>query len=40
VGLELAGDLGYTYPLEDDGRMNEYLRRVRDLPKDASSYDE
>jgi aminoglycoside 6-adenylyltransferase len=40
MGLELAGDLGYTYPLEDDRRMNEYLRRVRDLPKDASSYDE
>jgi aminoglycoside 6-adenylyltransferase len=39
VGLELAENLGYAYPLEDDRRMNEYLRRVRDLPKDAKSYD-
>jgi aminoglycoside 6-adenylyltransferase len=40
VGQELAQNLGYAYPLDDDRRMNEYLRRVRELPKDAISYDE
>jgi aminoglycoside 6-adenylyltransferase len=40
VGQELAENLGYAYPLDDDRRMNEYLQRVRDLPKDADSYDE
>jgi aminoglycoside 6-adenylyltransferase len=40
VGLELAGNLGCDYPLEDDRRMNEYLRRVRNLPRDAGSYDD
>lgn len=40
VGQELAGNLGYAYPLEDDRRMIEYLRRVRELPKNAVSYDE
>jgi aminoglycoside 6-adenylyltransferase len=40
IGLELADNLGYDYPLEDDRRMNEYLRRVRDLPRDAGSYDD
>jgi aminoglycoside 6-adenylyltransferase len=40
VGLELASNLGYEYPLEDDCRMNEYLRRVKNLPKDAVSYDD
>ncbi|MGD0006345.1 MAG: aminoglycoside 6-adenylyltransferase [Anaerolineaceae bacterium] len=40
VGLELAGNLGYDYPLEDDCRTNEYLQRVRALPKDAASFEE
>jgi aminoglycoside 6-adenylyltransferase len=40
IGLELADNLGYDYPLEDDRRMNEYLRRVRDLPRHAGSYDD
>ena len=40
VGLELAENLDYAYPLEDDRRVNEYLQRVRALPKDALSYDE
>jgi aminoglycoside 6-adenylyltransferase len=40
VGLELASNLGYEYPLEDDRRMIEYLRRVKNLPKDAVSYDD
>ena len=40
VGMELAENLGYAYPLEDDRRMIEYLQRVRGLPKDAKSYEE
>lgn len=39
IGLELADDLGYVYPIEDDRRTMEYLRRVRTLPKDATSFD-
>lgn len=38
VGQELARELGYNYPLEDDQRMMEYLKHVRALPKDATSY--
>jgi aminoglycoside 6-adenylyltransferase len=39
IGQELAQALGYAYPLEDDQRTNEYLRKVRALPKDAVSFD-
>lgn len=39
IGQELAQALGYTYPLDDDRRTNEYLRKVRALPKDAMSFD-
>jgi len=39
IGLELAKALDYDYPLEDDGRVTEYLHRVRSLPQDAVSYD-
>ncbi len=40
VGLELADNLGYAYPLEDDRRVNVYLRQVQALPQDAMSFDE
>jgi aminoglycoside 6-adenylyltransferase len=39
IGQELAQGLGYAYPLEDDRRTNEYLRKVQALPKDALSFD-
>jgi aminoglycoside 6-adenylyltransferase len=39
VGQELAQDLGYVYPLEDDQRTVEYLHAVRALPKEAVSFD-
>lgn len=32
VGMELAGRLGYPYPMEDDERVIAYLLRVRRLP--------
>jgi aminoglycoside 6-adenylyltransferase len=38
VGQELARELGYNYPLEDDQRMLKYLEHVRALPKNATSY--
>jgi aminoglycoside 6-adenylyltransferase len=40
VGQEVAGHLGYAYPLEDDRRMNAYLWTVRALPKDALDFGE
>jgi len=40
VGLEVAENFGYAYPLDDDRRMIEYLQRVRELPKNAVSYDD
>ncbi len=33
IGPELAEQLGYEYPLEDDRRVTEYLQKVRELPK-------
>ncbi len=39
IGLELAHELGYAYPLEDDRRTVAYLQQVRLLPKDAISFD-
>ncbi len=38
IGMEVAGALGYTYPLQDDQRVSEYLRRVRSLPADAVDF--
>lgn len=39
VGLELAEGLEYKYPIDDDKRVNEYLKRVCSLPKNADSFD-
>lgn len=36
-GVEIAHNLGYSYPLQDDQRVTAYLRRVSQLPKDAST---
>lgn len=33
IGQPLAAELGYEYPLQDDERVLEYLRKVRALPK-------
>jgi aminoglycoside 6-adenylyltransferase len=35
IGVELADNLGYEYPLDDDRRVSGFLQRVRSLPKDA-----
>ena len=39
IGSEVADDLGYTYPRQDDERVTAYLKRVSTLPGDADSYD-
>ncbi|NBI27941.1 aminoglycoside 6-adenylyltransferase [Chengkuizengella marina] len=35
LGLDTAEHLGYEYPIEDDEKATEYLKKVKDLPKDA-----
>jgi aminoglycoside 6-adenylyltransferase len=37
VGGEVAGALGYTYPVGDDERVMAFLKRVRALPREAQS---
>ena len=37
VGLEIADNLGYSYPLQDDQRVTAYLKQVSQLPKEAST---
>ena len=39
IGVEIADNLGYVYPLQDDERVTAYLKQVSTLPKDANSYD-
>lgn len=38
TGREVAQHLGCRYPLEEDERMTEYLRKVMELPGDATSF--
>ena len=38
IGLEIVDNLGYTYPFQDDQRVTAYLKQVRQLPKDASTF--
>jgi aminoglycoside 6-adenylyltransferase len=35
TALEVANYFGYTYPFEDDRRVTDYPKHVRDLPRDA-----
>ncbi len=39
LSIAVAENLGYTYPMEDDERVTLYLHKVRNLPKDAQSFD-
>jgi aminoglycoside 6-adenylyltransferase len=36
---DVALHLGYSYPIQDDARVTEFLRLVQSLPQDASSFD-
>ncbi len=38
IGIELARELGYTYPIQDDINVTEYLQRIKALPKDAVDF--
>lgn len=37
-GNSLAQQLGYSYPLEDDSKVSNYLSAIRGLPEDAISF--
>jgi aminoglycoside 6-adenylyltransferase len=39
IGSELAKHLGCKYPIEEDKRVTEYLKRLRNLPESATSFD-
>ncbi len=40
VGQEVAQQLGYDYPIEDDRRVVAHLEHVRSLPRDAKDYED
>lgn len=37
LAQEVADQLNFTYPMEDDLNMTKYLKQVRNLPKDANN---
>ncbi len=39
VSIPVAQNLGYTYPSHDDEKVSRYLKHVKTLPKDATSFD-
>ena len=39
VGTEVAHELSYTYPLQDDINVTEYIRKVKGLKKDATEFE-
>lgn len=38
IGIKLAREFGYAYPIQDDINVTEYLQRIKVLPKDAVDY--
>jgi aminoglycoside 6-adenylyltransferase len=40
VGMELSEVLGYTYPMEYDINVSEFIRVIKELPKEAQSFDD
>lgn len=38
IGTEVAENLGYTYPMQDDINVTEYLRQIKELPRDATDF--
>ena len=39
VGTEVAHDLGYTYPLQDDINVTDYIKKVKEFKKDATGFE-
>lgn len=38
IGISLSKELGYTYPMQDDINVSEYLQKVKSLPRDATDF--
>lgn len=38
IGTVLAEELGYTYPLQDDINVTEYINKIKQLPTDATDF--
>jgi aminoglycoside 6-adenylyltransferase len=38
IGIELSDKLGYTYPLQDDINVYEYIKKIKALPREAQSF--
>ncbi|MDP4145492.1 MAG: aminoglycoside 6-adenylyltransferase [Bacillota bacterium] len=38
VGSELANDLRYSYPVNDDNNVTEYIKRIKALPANAEDF--
>lgn len=38
IGIELAEKLGYKYPIEDDINVTEFIKKIKNLPKDAQDF--
>lgn len=38
IGTEVAENLGYTYPMQDDINVTEYIRKIKELPRDATDF--
>jgi hypothetical protein len=39
VSIPVAENLGYFYHYDEDERVTAYLQQVKNLPKDAQSFD-
>lgn len=39
LSIPVAQNLEYTYPKQDDEQVSRYLKQVKNLPKDATSFD-
>lgn len=35
IGTEVGKTLGYTYPIDDDAKVTEFLKMIKELPKDT-----
>ena len=40
IGVKLADELGYNYPMQGDINVTEYLQRVKNLPGDVEDFND
>lgn len=38
IGTEVAENLGYTYPMKEDINVTEFLKQIKELPRDATDF--